>query len=382
MPMEAQILVNNYGLPLDFAKKLLQFMGGDIENAIQVLEESEKDMIVLKVKFLSNRKGIYGALQLYYNFRTAQVEYVAVVVTRDNDLSRLRLESDWKEVYQNISKFYASSTFSPEVSEQIEQALLLPNNQNYINSFFLDQNQIDMVNTKRFLLSEVSKVVQDTSIVIKVVKQEVDVFKFRTMLKNINQGIKQIPQEESDRLMLLTLTVKPVLSPIGGIDIEKVVPGMQIKVNLDDDREIAYFVGKILGAVDSTGLKDAVYGRLIYKKRVADTENLRVIVEFGPGIYGSFRIGNRVRVDYNKDEKIILPPNTVSHRKDVLDEGTRQTVREVGALDGVKLNVQNVVSPNKVSSQSAEEKKWSLALILLLSAIGIVLVLFIVLLII
>ena len=375
MAMEVQVLVNNYGLPLDFAQRLLQFMGNDLENAIQVLEESEKNMVVLKAKFLSNRKGFYGAFLLFYNFRTNQVEYVLAVVTRDAELSRVRLDAGWQEVFELVTGFVNSSSFNVDLSSNIEQAVLLSHNQNYINSFFVDPSQIDMVNIKRFLLSEIGKVLQDTTVVVKVVKQDVDVFKFRNLIRKVSDGIEQIPQEESDRLMLLTLSVDPVLSPIGGIDIDKVVPGMQIKVKINDERDVAYLIGKVLGAVDSVDLKEGIYGRLVYKKIVENTDNVRILVEFGPGIYGTFRVGSKVRVDYNKDEKIVLNSNDVSNAKvskkeKKKDDSFKQQVRQVGSLDEIQLNVQDTSRQN-MPGVSSKDRFWSMAILGLLIAIGV-----------
>ena len=65
MALEAEILSNNYGLPIEFGRSFIQFTKGDLEAAIKIIEASEKDMIVLKGKFISGKKMSNGA----YHFR-------------------------------------------------------------------------------------------------------------------------------------------------------------------------------------------------------------------------------------------------------------------------------------------------------------------------
>lgn len=294
MALEAEILENNYGLPPDFSRSFVQFTRGDIESAIKIIEASEKDMTVLKMKFISSKKMVNGALMLFYNFQTNSPEYIFAVVSGDSNLSRIKIESTWKEVYSELERYMTGNESDPEFASKIESRILYSENLGYISSFFLDKTTVDLTNIKRFVLSEVSKVLLDSGIILKLVSEEIDIFRFRNFLKTTNLGLKIASKNKLDWITLLNIRIEPVLAPLGGTDIEKTQMGEEVLVKIADNREIVPFV---LSFVDpSRFVENAIFGKIVYRYNSPGTDNNMVIVEFGPGIYGKFIIGGKIRV--------------------------------------------------------------------------------------
>lgn len=294
MPLESEILVSNYGVSSAFAEALLRYTKGDIEAAIRLVESSEKDIIALKAKFISSKKMINGGLLLCYNYQSTLPEYAFCVITNDQAMGRTKLEGPWKEFGSELTRFLGAAESDPDASQRVETMLLSPDNIKYLNSFFVDRKNLDLVNIKRFLLSELSKVLMDTAIVLKIVVEEADVFRYKTFFNETKLGLKIIPQNAIADVMLLNLKVEPVLTPIGGLDVEKVQAGDEVLVRLTDPRDIAVAIKDL--APKKEDVQSGIYGRVVRNLKPAGSENLVVTLEFGPGIYGTFIMGGKIRI--------------------------------------------------------------------------------------
>lgn len=294
MALNAEILTNNYGVPLEFSKKLMEFTKGDLEAAIKLLEASEKDMIALKIKFISNKSMSNGGLLYIHNTQTGFPEYVFGVVSADSSLSRAKLENNWKEFYLELCKYQTANESDPENASKIEAQVLSPTNINYLNGVLNDRKALDIANIKRFFVSEISKVLYDTNLILKLMPEEADVFRVKGTVGQTRFGTRFLSREIPDWIILINLQVDPILAPIGGIDIEKINLGDEVLVRLNDTREEAKFALGFLPPESFSG--DAVYGKLVLKRKSAASENTEVMLEFGCGIYCRFLIGGKVRL--------------------------------------------------------------------------------------
>jgi hypothetical protein len=323
MVLQADILVNNYGLPKDFAEKLVLFVKGDLEMAIRIIEAAEKDACTIKLKFISSKKKFYGVGLFFYNFQTSSLEYIIVAVSRDENLSKVVIEESWLNVHQEISQYKNSANLEKEISLKIENQILFPETSDYFSSFFVDKSTIDSVNLKRFLISEIGKIIGDSSLILKLSNENIDIFRLKNFLTEARLGSRLKAQNNSDLIVLLSIKVNPVLAPLGGKDIEKIQSSDEVLVKVVDSREIA---AEILNFIEpsysSTG---SLHGKVVYTKKSKDTENTLVFIEFGPGIYGKFIIGGRVRVQVRETEKAAQEKiNFVSSEPEIKAKEDRQ----------------------------------------------------------
>jgi hypothetical protein len=335
MAVESQILINNYGVTEEFADKLLLFTKNDVEGAIRILEAAERDVIVLKAKFISSKKLVYGAVVLFYNFQFNIPQYVFCALSGDINLSRIRIESDWRDYIQEITRFMEGKEAEFELASRIEAEILSPENVPYITSSFIDKQTYDMVNLKRFMLNCISKILLDNQIVFKLSSAEIDVFKFNTFLSGTKVGLKIIPKQGIKEVMMVNLKIDPVLAPIGGTDIERTYLGDEILVKIMDDRDIARYIADLIGGRDDTGIPKGVWGRVANNQKSQETGNNLINLQFGPGLFGSFVIGSKVRVQLKERE--IRPEQQTqqphAETKAGLDEDSMKQIREIGAMN-------------------------------------------------
>lgn len=313
MTKEAEILSNNYQIPVDFAQRLLNFTRNDLEQAIKILEACEKNVAIIKGKFLSSKKLFNGAFLFTYNFELRELNYFFIVVSNDASITRINIEQKWRDFYSDLFTFANSNSANMQVSNELERVLLSPDNIRYLLSFFVDVNNIDQVNLKRFLLSEIAKVLMDSAVAVKISIENTDIFSLQNFLKENPSGTKFDKRDKKDFYIIINLNVEPVLAPIGGVESGTLEFGDEILVKLKDEREIVQF---LLGFINPDSFQGgAIYGSLFSKQLDPLTGNYLVRLEFGPGIFGSFLIGEKVRLQVRKKGSTIASSQSSTSTK-------------------------------------------------------------------
>ena len=336
MAVETQILVNNYGINQDFAARLLSFTNGDLEGAISILESAERDVFCCKVKFLSSKKLLYGSIVLFYNFQTNLPEYMLCAVTSDSNMSKLRVEGGWRDFTDGILTYLQGKGSDPDAASRIEADFLSQANITYITSFFANRASIDLVNLKRFFINVISKVIIDEGIVLKMVTEELDVFKYRNMLTIMKVGLKILPKKGVPDVMLFNMKIEPVLAPIGGIDVERLLTGDEIIVKCTDERDVAKYIIELLGNQTESGTAGykTLFGRVVMNQKSVETDNNIIHLQFGPGIYGTLVVGNKIRVQpRNNDDKGVQRAVESKNNSAALDNASMDKIRSISNFD-------------------------------------------------
>jgi hypothetical protein len=299
MPLESEILTNNYGIPPDFSKNLISFMKGDLEAAIKIIEASEKDIIILKSKFISNKRMSHGAFLIFFNFQTHQPEYVFFVISKNPNLTKLNIDNSWRSIFDIMLGYMTESECDLELSSKAESQFINRDNVNYLSSFFSSQKSIDLVNLKRFIINELSKILLDSSLILKLTSEETNIFKFSSFLKTVQVGLKIQQRLKVDFLTLINIKIEPILAPLGGLDVDKIDIYDELLVKVTDEREIVRF---IMGYFDTSQLAPGnLYGKVVYNMKAPDIPSHLIIIEFAPGIFGRFLLGEKIRILVKKN---------------------------------------------------------------------------------
>jgi hypothetical protein len=358
MALETEILTNNYGIPVDFAKNLLGFMHGDLEATIKIVEASEKDIVVIKAKFISNKKILYGALMLFFNFQTRLPEYVFSVISSNMNITKISVESGWQSNFQILLDYITEPQCNIEMSEKVEAQIVTPDNISYLSSFFLDHHNIDLLNLKRFIINELSKIIMDTGIILKMSSEQTNIFHFSSFLKTVQVGHKIQQQIKVDFITLLNIKVEPILAPLGGFGADKLEVYDEILVKVTDDREIVRF---IMEYFDLTGLTPGtIYGKIVVNQKSQSALGNLIIIEFAPGIYGRFVLGEKVRIHARKNTQPARPekkPDSIQ---------TKELSKTINDYPEVPIKIKG----DDEDQNMMGEKKMSVYTIILIMAAG------------
>ncbi|MFN3659754.1 MAG: hypothetical protein ACK4TN_00775 [Brevinematales bacterium] len=294
MGVEADILVNNYGISREFAQNLLDFFEGDVDKVIQMMESSDKDITVVKGKFIASRRNLYGAFMFFYNHQSLFPEYIFVVCSTDLNLSRLRIEDPWSAYVESLRMYQMAQESDPEVASRIEAQILSRDNISVLTGYLSDKTNPDLINLKRFFTNEINRVIYDANVLVKFVLEEADIFRTRAFLSNTHDGFKVISNNPAN-LVLMNLKVEPVLSPLGGKDVESLSSMDEVYVRVLDDRPIVPELVEKLRPGDVLA-PNTIVGKVLENQLMPESENRRITLLFGPGIFGSFVLGGKVRV--------------------------------------------------------------------------------------
>lgn len=294
MGVEADILVNNYGISQEFAQNLLDFFEGDVDKVIQMMESSDKDITVVKGKFIASRRNLYGAFMFFYNHQSLFPEYIFVVCSTDLNLSRLRIEDPWTAYVESLRMYQTAQESDPEVASRIEAQILSRDNISALTGYLSDKTSPDLINLKRFLTNEINRVIYDANVLVKFVLEEADIFRTRAFLSNTHDGFKVVSNNPAN-LVLMNLKVEPVLSPLGGKDVESLASMDEVYVRVLDDRPIVPELVEKLRPPDVLA-PNTIVGKVLENQLMPESENRRITLLFGPGIFGSFVLGGKVRV--------------------------------------------------------------------------------------
>ncbi|MDD5067587.1 MAG: DUF4899 domain-containing protein, partial [bacterium] len=97
-------------------------------------------------------------------------------------------------------------------------------------------------------------------------------------------------------ITLVLLKIEPVLSPIKGTPINELQVGDQIMVKIIDEREIGTYLGDLLGARVNNSLV-AIPATIMELQWQQDTENVMIMVQFGPGVAGRMFVPPEIKIE-------------------------------------------------------------------------------------
>lgn len=307
-------MVEGTGCDSKLAVMLIKFTGGDVEGAKRIIRAVPKDVFAIKVKFITQVTGYYGAFLFCYDEKENNVKRSVCVVSDEKDIGTIDISQTWlnfeaalynymrvKRVdgakIEHIKNKFLGREFAARLSGVLKVGKLL--NDEALNNLFID---------------ELYTIFSDTNIAVKFAVDMTDVFELNKGQETpADEGEETLnPEEveeeiESKRMhkkpdqSLIVLKVDPVLSPVKGTEIKKLEFGDDIQVRISDEREIADYLAVLLGGkVDS--IRVPIYTKIVEVKEL-ESGNVGVLTQFGPGIMGMFKVPSDVKVVSSQDEE-------------------------------------------------------------------------------
>lgn len=318
------------GIPEKIAHFLVSYFEGDAEKVYFVLNSLKKDIVVLKLKFSFS---IYsGVSLLFINLKSKTIDLVKGYISPSNEITKINIESSWREVIRKISDEYKSLQIDADLSRKAEYVLTSDQKfvQTLIKMMSEDKTFLDI---KRFLYTYVPMMFGDNNTVVRFSYENIDLFQFYRFLKESNipipDNLKFIENPESlTTFSISDIAIQPVLSPVDGEPITSLKPGDEIFVKIVDTDGISKLFIKGDGTIHSK----------ITSIRELDNDRVLVSVEVGPGFLGNFVIKRDVKLKSIKS-------STTSQQSVYLAKETPKTYA-----------IEEDESLNEMTSQEIEEK--------------------------
>lgn len=318
-----QQLVSETGCDEQLAKLLLIFTGGDIEASKKIINSIDKDIFIIKGKFVCNNILKFGIFLVFYNKKSGKIERSEFFISNNKNILNININSRWneiientKEIIQNISEDESEEEINNHFRDELSKVEFVD---------FLEKVSKNYDKNKNLLIKAFSNIVSnltaDVNISVKVEKEEIDIFEFGKGIKDLDELNKIENEYDEDKeneseihsdtkigseYQLITLECEPQYAPINGFSISNFLPGDSIKVKIIDDSDIGNYIAKLLHGIDEDGNKVPLSATITNIEKL-DEELLKIMVEFGPGIYGKLIVGNDVKVEgeyqYNEERE-------------------------------------------------------------------------------
>lgn len=302
-------LVTSTGCDRALAGMLLKFTGWDLEGARRIIEAVPKDICALKLKFITQITGFFGALFMSYDEKKRVIKRFIAVITDDKDIGRIDVEKQWTEFEEELYSHARTKKIDGLKVDQLKKRMTGDDFISKLANVLKVGRPVKKELLNSILVDELYNIFTDTNIAVKFDIEMTDAFEL-----NKGKGISQAGNADGEELnpdevdaemekqdqrekmeqSLIVLTVDPVLSPVSGTNIQDLEFGDEIQVRISDEREIADYLAELLGAkVDS--IRVPIFTKIIEVKEL-ETGDLGVFTQFGPGILGMFKVPEDVKI--------------------------------------------------------------------------------------
>jgi hypothetical protein len=302
-------LVASTGCDRFLAGMLLKFTGWDLGGARRIIEAVPKDIFALKIKFITQITGFFGALFLSYDNKKREIKRYIAVITDDKDIGRIDIEKHWTDFEEDLYAHARAKKIDGLKVDQLKKRMVGEEFISKLANVLKVGRPVKKELLNNILVDELYNIFTDTNIAVKFNIEMTDAFelnKGKGVSKigdvagedlNLEEGDTEIERQEQRQRVdqsLIVLSVDPVLSPVSGTSIQDLEFGDEIQVRISDEREIADYLAELLGAkVDS--IRVPIFTKIIEVKEL-ETGNLGVFTQFGPGILGMFKVPEDVKI--------------------------------------------------------------------------------------
>ncbi len=314
--MEEKIkqLMSETGADRHTVEMILDFTGGDIDGARKIFQAMPKDYLALKIRYMGHRTHNYGVILIVINIKTREIEEVELIVSKEIKASEVDTNLKFEKFRDAIREYIKMGSVNLIMIDRLKEGI---KSVEFKEAIFrnLTPDGVININDLKIILSELMfKVLTDSNVAIKIDQEKIDIFRYTRKLKKdvsqqeeksgeIIEGEKEEEKEKVERkqeveirsISLIILKIEPVLSPVKGVSITELHPGDEIMVRIIDERDVGDYLATLLGGKVG-GDRVPIPATVKEMEKSAETENVMLLVEFGPGIAGRCFVPPEIKV--------------------------------------------------------------------------------------
>lgn len=320
-------LVKQSGCDPILVDMIYKFTGSDYQGTEKILASIPKDNFLIKGKFLAGLTFKYGSFLFFYNTKETKCDRITVIISAgDKGASRYNLDEPWLEFEKNLKSYENHASMEIDMQKRFVKIL----NEAYAIEFFskslVYNKPPDLAPIKNFFIEILTNILDDPDIAVKLKIEEVDIFQlnrgydissYKLEEKNKNtdndNANENYPNNGQGKEPLIIIDVDIELQPIGGTKISEIEQGGKVLVRITDRTSIADYLCELLECVEN-GIRKPLFA--VLKESYITDAGVKVIVEFGPGIYGRaiFSEDVAVRTTRIESEEDLMKSQSILHK--------------------------------------------------------------------
>ncbi|MGQ9630663.1 MAG: DUF4899 domain-containing protein [bacterium] len=232
------------------ATLVLEYAGGDVDEAIKTIVSSEKFIYVIKGKFISNVTKLRGLFVVFANVKTEAIERCAFLATDDQSFYLIDLDMKWSEFEESLYIRKFSKGVIQSASQDMQRALehSLQGDQ-FKEKFFRSLRDVDKDLTRNMLtdtLRTVSSVGGDVDVTINI--EQIDLYQFKGVSEPGEEKGEEGGKEKEgapEEAPVTTVKTKLIVDPINGLPLSQLDRGDAVYLALIDDGDVNEVAGYV-----------------------------------------------------------------------------------------------------------------------------------------
>ena len=314
-------VTSSTGCDEKLAHIILEFTDGDIDKACKIIFAIPKDIAVIAGRFTAGRAQKHGVVVCAFNIKTRQLERSMVLVTKEKSIVDEFTDNDPNALFKQIEEAKAKGV-SIEVADIADLSVFVARDDNLslLKDIFPQDGKASEEDLVKWLNDILFKTFADSGLSIKVNVRMIDSFQLNRGEKEIKEEeekekLKEQPESEDAEAQavaeelkpenrrndsVIILTAQPLISPVRGRQIPKFKVGDQVFADISDPREIGAYLKKLLqeaAAKDHPEYENKIPALIEEMEYSTNTDNVSLIVKFGPGIFGRLLVPRDLKID-------------------------------------------------------------------------------------
>lgn len=309
-------VISATGCDEKLAHIILEFTDGVVENACKIIFAIPKDILVVVTRFQAARIQKQGMLVLAYAFKKRKVERLEALIASEKEIVELIQENSLQPLFKLMEESRQKVT-EQDRNDTKDLLSLLKKDESIekLRDLIDEDGKFEEQSLSSWLNDILFRTFADSNLTIRIATKMVDSFQLNRGEKEIKAEPQQTPEpvqaekqpEENDgpkaeykNDSVIILISQPVISPVKGTPIPRFKVGDTVFAEISDPREIGSYLKKLLQ--EATGKEHPEYdGRvpaLIEEMEYStNTDNVSLIVKYGPGIYGRLLVPRDLKIE-------------------------------------------------------------------------------------
>lgn len=307
MDPKVKELMYSAGIDTKLSTLLVEFTGGDIEGAKKIVEAMPKEYIAIKIRYMAHKTHYYGAILIVVDIKGGNLEDIFIIVDKKTVASQIDNTMKYEDFKEKIIKYIKVQNPDQEIMGRFREIMGKEDFKEKIFDKLQENNEFDIEQLKLIFSELFSRILTERNCALKIETEGVDIFRIHESAHQYKikrddekkEGGKEGSQKEEvhiRNISLVLLKAEPVVSPVMGVPANELQLNDEIMVKIIDEREIGDYLAKLLNGKENEELIP-IPATIKEINKQEDTENLMIVVEFGPGIAGKMFISPEIKIE-------------------------------------------------------------------------------------
>jgi hypothetical protein len=309
-------VISATGCDEKLAHIILEFTDGVVENACKIIFAIPKDILVVVARFQAARVQKQGMLVLAYAYKKRKVERLEALVASQKEIVESVQENSLQPLFKLMEENRQKIT-EQDQNDTKDLLALLRKEESIVKLRELidEEGKFEEQSLSSWLNDILFRTFADSNLTIRISTRMVDSFQLNRGEKEIVSDAKEVqepaaaekktaenegsrPEYKNDSVILLMS--QPVISPVKGTPIPRFKIGDAVFAEISDPREVGAYLKKLLQEAatkehpEYEGRVPALIEEMEYS---TNTDNVSLIVKYGPGIYGRLLVPRDLKIE-------------------------------------------------------------------------------------